>query len=140
MSDELYEQVSTLGDLPDGKDRARENIRRWGLQDPTILLLAIVEEIAESGSEIDVAGNEPLGADQEGLELFRGVITIGLEVQEYLDERAHDTDGTPLPESERPVLFSDYTNLEQAREEAVDLQPLAHQLRLALDAAPEVNG
>lgn len=115
--------------------KARENIQTWGNQEPVVLLLALVEELAEA-IEYPLAGGTPnpdeARYEYEAWRRLEAAFEAGMASRRLLEGAFEDDEGSPLPEEERPVISWSFDEAETARE-VDDVGPLVYQLAWALD-------
>ena len=116
------------------EDIARENVDRWGEQPPAVLLLALVEEVAETVDELlktAEKGTETM-VPAEAMARLAAVRDAGFECRAFLEREFEDETGDPLPREEWPTLVWDFDAVAVA-EELDDTAPLVYQLAWALD-------
>jgi len=113
---------------------ARENVDRWGEQPPAVLLLALVEEVAETVDELlktAEKGTETM-VPAEAMARLAAVRDAGFECRAFLEREFEDENGEPLPREEWPTLVWDFDDV-AVQEEVGDTAPLVYQLAWALD-------
>lgn len=108
------------------RQRAQQNLQRWGLQTPPAIILSMGEEVAEMAQTLDL---DEVDGDDRGAELLRELVTLGLEIQDYLEETSEDDDGNPLPPTERPEIDAPVDDPAALLNELDDLVPFGYQLQ-----------
>lgn len=127
-------------DGPTWKQDARENIRKWGEQDPDALILAMGEELGELSGNILAESEYPDGyRAEQGRDLIRRIRDLGDDIQEFLETVSEDDGGEPIPPEDRPNYLTprDHTGSKlfrrYANDELDDLMALGFQFQWALD-------
>lgn len=120
--------------------KAEENIERWGTQRHDTLILALIEEVSEIISEMDVSddiGPESIPDDSadvphyEGGRLLREIEQLGAQCQEFL-ERHYES----CEQNENEFrLLTEPSDSEEAKEEISDAAALCWQLYWAIERA-----
>lgn len=108
------------------RQRAQQNLQRWGLQETAPLVLAMAEEVGEMADafELDV-----IPRDDRGAELLVELRDLAFEIRDYLEDVAEDDDGNPLPPAERDSIDVLLNHPEELIAELDDLMPLGYQLQ-----------
>lgn len=114
------------------RQRATENVDRWGQQPPIELVAAIAGVVGELVNEImvDEPNDAPGAARRVDADLL-AVHNAAHELRQTLEDIYEDDDGEPLAPGERPslsVLERDEIDVEDAREELLDALALLNQL------------
>lgn len=116
------------------RDRANENVEKWGQQSVMALVLAIGEEIGELAEEVvppecPVHEHEARGATWQAA---KNLSSTGDSVQFTLEKHFEDEDGEPA--DPRPPMVEEREDMDVAevREELYDLAALCRQLDWAI--------
>jgi len=118
-------------------ERAESNIEKWGNQTPTVLLLALAEEVGEIADAIMESHEKPEGdryASNLAYSRLADVRDAGFESREFLESTFEDETGNPLPDDEVPELLKTTSPME-VLDEVKDAAPLVFQLAWALEEA-----
>lgn len=114
--------------------QAEANVERWGNQPPAVLLLALVEVIAETADDLLATAEMPMQDGMyasESYKLLSQVRHAGFACRDFLEEHFEDESGNPLPADEVPTLVHDLDR-DRVLNELEDAAPLVYQLRWAL--------
>lgn len=117
--------------------RAESNIDRWGNQTPTVLLLALVEEIGEVADEVLATAEKSYEDDMAAKQAFKYLSDVrraGFRCRELLEVVFEDENGDPIPNEEMPKLVHSLDE-ERVLDELNDAAPLVYQLSWALQEA-----
>ena len=123
-------------------DRATDNLRTWGEQRPTLILLALAEEVGEIADELrSEMDDRPDSTDQE---LVDDVAALGLNVRDHLEDVYTpdvDNDDDPATAPDVPDMTTDapdaptHTNISGVLDEVDDAAALMLQLTWALQTS-----
>lgn len=127
--------MTSSSDTERWETKARENIDRWGNQTPTVLLLALIEEIAEVADEVLATADKAYEDDMAAQEAFHHLSEVrrtGFRCRQLLEDVFEDADGNPLPDDEVP-RFVKRLDTDRVLDEVEDAAPLVYQLAWALE-------
>lgn len=118
------------------RNRAYDNVDKWGQQSVSAILASIQEEWGELVDEAipphRIDSEE--GSVIESWRLLRGASHGGNAMRKLLESESEDPEGRPKPKNERAMLTPEREDIdpEQLREELYDLMALCYQLDWAI--------
>lgn len=121
------------------RQRAVQNVEKWGNQSPGLLFIALIEEMGEIAEEMVEESTVPPPEDHhngvwsEAWRFISDMRRLGLDARDFLESNFDEPGGTPNPDypADMPII-SPFGDNDVVQAEVDDAVPLLIQLTWAL--------